>query len=216
MGEKFKPIYRVGHGLSRLIMQTFFRAEAYNAHLVPQSGPFLLACNHASFLDPFLAASFIQRDIYFFARKSLFKPGFANWILHGFNSIPVDRDGGKDISALKRVLELLKQGQGVLVFPEGTRSKDGKLQPAKRGVGMMACRAQVPVVPTHIIGTFDVWGRNHKTPRLLLDRINVVYGKPLYPADFDPGKNDPNRYQTAADSIVHAISVLKPPKPGVI
>ena len=87
---------------------------------------------------PFLAGSFISRDIHFFARKTLFKPGFADWILRRFNSIPVDRDGGKDVSALKRVLELLREGEGVLIFPEGTRSPDGTIQ-----IGRASCRERV-------------------------------------------------------------------------
>ena len=211
MQKLFKPIYRVGHTLSRLIMQTIFRAEAFNVDLVPKEGPFLLACNHASFLDPFLAACFINRDIYFFARKSLFKPGFSKWILEKFNAIPVDRDSG-DIGAFKKVLELLNQGQGVLVFPEGTRTEDGTFQTAKKGVGMMACRAQVPVVPAHIVGSFDVWGRGNKQPRLILDRMNVIFGQPLNPVDYDLGKQDPNRYQYAADKILDAISALEKPK----
>lgn len=211
MADHFKPIYRIGHTLSRFLFQGVLGAEAYGQHLVPKTGPFLLACNHSSNLDPFLAGCFISRDIYFFARKTLFKPGFANWILRKFNSIPVDRDGGKDISALKRVLELLNEGEGVLIFPEGTRSMDGLIQTAKRGVGMMACRAQVPVVPVHIMGSFDVWGKGGKFPKFLPNRMTLVYGQPLYPENYDVGHADPERYQKAADTILKAIVALRPP-----
>lgn len=211
MANHFKPIYRIGHSLSCFLFQTILQCEAYGADLVPKTGPFLLACNHSSNLDPFLAGSFISRDIYFFARKTLFKPGFANWVLKKFNAIPVDRDGGKDVSALKRVLELLSQGEGVLIFPEGTRSPDGRIQTAKRGVGMMACRAQVPVVPVHIIGSFDVWGKGGKLPKFLPGRITLVYGQPLYPQDYDPGQADPDRYQKAADTILNKIVSLSSP-----
>lgn len=211
MTKSFKPIYRIGHSVSRFVFQSIFRCEAYGASFVPKTGPFLLACNHSSNLDPFLAGSFISRDIYFFARKTLFKPGFANWILQKFNSIPVDRDGGKDVSALRRVLELLSQGEGVLIFPEGTRSPDGSIQAAKRGIGMMACRAKVPVVPVHIIGSFDVWGKGGKLPKFLPGRITLIYGQALLPQDYDPGRDDPDRYQKAADLILNAITSLEAP-----
>jgi 1-acyl-sn-glycerol-3-phosphate acyltransferase len=207
MSDHFKPIYKIGHSLSCFLFQNILDCEAYGADFVPKTGPFLLACNHSSNLDPFLAGCFISRDIYFFARKTLFKPGFANWILRKFNSIPVDRDGG-DVSALKKVLELLKQGEGVLIFPEGTRSPDGLIQTAKKGVGMMACRAQVPVVPVHIIGSFDVWGKGGKFPKFLPGHIRLVYGQPLNPKDYDPGQGDPDRYQKAADKILKTIVSL--------
>lgn len=207
MTDNFKPIYRIGHSLSTFLFQNILDCEAYGANLIPKTGPFLLACNHSSNLDPFLAGSFISRDIYYFARKTLFKPGFANWVLKKFNAIPVDRDGGKDISALKKVLELLNQGEGVLIFPEGTRSPDGSIQTAKRGVGMMACKSQVPVVPVLISGSFEVWGRG-SLPKFLPGRINLIYGKPLYPKDYDPGPSDPDRYQKAADTILKAITSL--------
>lgn len=212
MAKVFKPVYRIGHAVSRFLFQTLFQCEAYGVHLVPKTGPFLLACNHASNLDPFIAGCFLSRDIYFFARKTLFKRGFFNWILTKFNAIPVDRDGGKDISALRRVLELLNQGEGVLVFPEGTRSPDGLIQTAKKGIGMMACRAQVPVVPVHIMGSFDVWEKGKKFPKLMPGRIAVIYGQPLYPQDYDPLPTEPDRYQKASDIILSTISSFKKPQ----
>lgn len=211
MTSSFKPIYKIGHAISRFVFQNLLRAEGYGINNIPPKGPFLLACNHASFLDPFVAGCFIRRDIHFFARKSLFKPGLMERILVGFNAIPVDRDSGKDVSAFKKVLELLKNGEAVLVFLEGTRSLDGSLQPAKKGIGLMACKAQVPVIPTHIIGSFDVWGRGGKMPKLLTNKISVVYGEPIYPQDYDSDSNDPDRYQKAADRILNAIGELKEP-----
>ncbi len=210
MSNTFKPIYRIGHAVSKFVFQNLLQAEGYGINNVPTKGPFLLACNHASFLDPFVAGCFFDRDIYFFARKSLFKPGIGKYILDQFNAIPVDRDSGKDVSALKRVLELLKKDQGVLIFLEGTRSFDGSLQPAQKGIGLMACKTQVPVVPTHIIGSFDVWGREGKYPKLFINKIAVVYGPPLYPKSYD-FPDDPNRYQKAADIINAAIAKLKEP-----
>lgn len=212
MTTLFKPLYRMGHAISRFVFQILLRAEAYGIDHIPEKGPFLLACNHASFMDPFLAGCFIHRDMYFFARKTLFKPGLGEKILQGFNAIPVDRDSGKDISAFKKVLSLLKEGEGVLIFLEGTRSSDGSLQPAKKGIGLMACKSQVPVIPTHIIGSFEVWGRSGKIPKLLPHKIAVVYGTPLYPSDYDVGSEDPDRYQKAADIILSAVAQLDEPK----
>lgn len=212
MTDTFKPLYRMGHAISRFLFQTMLRGEASGMDHIPEEGPFLLACNHASFIDPFVAGCFIRRDMYFFARKTLFKPGLAERILLGFNAIPVDRDSGKDVSAFKKVLGLLDQGEGVLIFLEGTRSLDGSLQPAKKGIGLMACKAQVPVIPTHIFGSFDVWGKSGKMPKLLPHKLAVVYGSPLYPNQYDAGSQDPDRYQKAANIFLNAIEQLKEPQ----
>jgi len=190
--------------------QTWFRlmhrTEAYGAHNIPAKGSFILACNHASFLDPPAFGGNLPRELHFFARKTLFK-GVLGRIITDLNSIPVDRDGDSDISAFKRVFSALKNDGGLLLFPEGTRTPNGQLQTAKKGVGLIACRAQVPVIPARIFGSYAVWGRHKKIPDFR-PQIKIVIGCPLSVEDFDPGKHDPQRYQTAANTIMAAITRL--------
>ena len=101
------------------------------------------------------------------------------------NTIPVDRDGPSDIAAFKQVLSILRQGHGMLIFPEGTRSSNGRLQEAKSGVGLLACRSQSIVVPTRIFGTYEALNRHHKFLRQT-GPIPVLYLKPILHNDNDP------------------------------
>lgn len=185
------------------------RTEVYGAHNVPSAGPFILACNHASFYDPPAFGANLPRELHYFARKTLFK-GPLKKIITDLNSIPVDRDGDSDVAAFKRVFSALKTDGGLLLFPEGTRTRNGQLQAAKKGVGLIACRAQVPVVPARIFGSYDVWGKHKKIPDFR-PSITLVVGHPLSVANFDPGKQDPDRYQTAANTIMEHITALYVP-----
>ena len=211
----FNPVYRMGRAVSSFLFKGMFAGESFGVENVPKQGPFLLACNHVSYFDPFIAGCFFHRPIYFFARKTLFKKGIVAWTLNKFNAIPVDVKAANDITAFRRVLELLKSGEGLLVFPEGTRSKDGKLKEPKAGVGMMACRTQVPVVPVRLFGSYEALGRGAMMPDFT-KKITVVYGKPIYPKEYDPGKKDPQRYQKAVDKIMEAMAALEIPKGDLI
>lgn len=193
----------------------FFRGDYVGAQHIPKHGAFILAANHASFIDPPVIGSRLPRRLVYFARKTLWKPGFLSWWLDGVGAVPVDRDAGNDVSALKRVLGSLKDGRPLILFPEGTRSPDGNLQPAKAGVGMIACRTQVPVIPVRIIGSFEAFGRDRKFPKLFTP-VHVVFGAPIPPTAYDPGAKAKDRYQTAAERIMAAIAALEPPEAQVL
>jgi 1-acyl-sn-glycerol-3-phosphate acyltransferase len=150
----------------------------------------------------------------FFARKSLWNGKFATWWLDGVGAIPVDRDGGSDVSAIKNVLRTLQAGKALTLFPEGTRSPDGTLQPAKSGVGMIACRSRVPVVPARIFNSHIAFGRGGKLRPGT--RMSIVYGKPLQPAEYDDPKAGKERYQLASEKIMAAIAALREPKPVIV
>lgn len=207
-------LYAAAYGTVRNLFEAL-RLEVIGEHNIPKSGSFLLASNHVSFLDPPLGGVTCTRRIHFFARKTLFRTRFSNWLLSALNALPIDRDGDSDIGAFRRIFALLKTNDALLVYPEGTRSPDGTLQPAKRGVGMIACRMQVPVVPLRIEGTFKMLSRQHKFPRPGTG-LTAMFGHPIAPAAFDPGKDHPDRYSIAAELIMEAIRKLTPPKePGV-
>ncbi len=210
-----EPVYGVSHYLAMTSYAAFFRGEVVGLENIPRTGGFLLASNHASHLDPFLVGAYLPRQVTFFARKTLWTGGFTSWWLDAVGVIPVDRDGGSDVSAIKRVLQALKQEKIIIMFPEGTRSRDGRLQPPKPGVGLFACRAQVPVVPARIFGSFEALGKGGTLPRLGTP-VSVVYGPPMLPADYDAPDAGKERYQLASERIMDRIAALQPPAGRVI
>ena len=115
---------------------------------------------------------------------------------------------------MKRVLAVFKSGGVVIMFPEGTRSPDGNLQKPKPGIGMLACKAAVPVVPARIFGTFEAFGRSGKL-RLGMP-VNIAYGRPMSPAEYDDPSLGKARYETAAQRIMDRIATISPPRLPVV
>lgn len=203
-------LYEIGKLLAHCTFDGGYPGDVAGLENIPRNGPFILACNHASFFDPPAVGRAVPREIAYFARKTLFKPGLIERVLTRVNAIPVDRDGESDIQAIKQVLGALKQGRGVLFFPEGTRSPDGALQDPKPGLGMIACRAGVPVVPARIFGTYEAFGRHMNAPGPG-GPISVAFAPPLHSEALDPGAGTPNRYEVASRRIMDAIAAIPPP-----
>jgi 1-acyl-sn-glycerol-3-phosphate acyltransferase len=203
--------YRCGWLFFRTLYATYFRWRVYGAENVPTTGGLILASNHASFLDPPLVGSGLKRDINYLARESLFRFPLVGALLRSWNSVPVDRDGG-GAKGLKIILGRLLDGAGIILFPEGTRSQDGKLQPARAGIGLVVAKSDAPVVPVRVFGTFEAYGRNQKFPRP--KRIAVKYGKPMQFEKLRAEAKDCSKdrlkqiYQEIADEIMAAIANL--------
>lgn len=207
-------LYGLCHYIIAVLYDICFRGEVTGLEHLPRDGAFLIAANHASHLDPPLIGSQVPRQMCFFARKTLWNGRFASWWLDTIGTIPVDRDGGSDVSAIKRVLRALAAGRVLILFPEGTRSPDGLLQTAKPGVGMIVCRTRVPVVPARIFGSFEAFGRSG--PLRLNTPVSIVFGPPLAPADYDDPSAGRNRYQAASDRIMAQIATLSAPPLTVV
>jgi 1-acyl-sn-glycerol-3-phosphate acyltransferase len=205
------PVYALFHYLFYSLHNTFFRGEVIGIDNIPENGPFLLAANHASHLDPPAIGGNVPRQMAFFARKTLWKGGVLSWWMDQAGCIPVDRDGGSDLSAIKRVLRALKEGRALLLFPEGTRSPNGEFQTPKSGVGMIACRAKVPVVPVRIFDSHLAWGKGGFIKPGV--SVSLTYGKPLQPSDFEDPTAGKQRYQVASERIMAAIAAL--PRPPI-
>ncbi len=199
-------LYGICHYVIIGIYDALFRGEVAGLEHIPRTGPFLIAANHASHLDPPIIGSQVSRQIAFFARKSLWKPGLASWWMDSVGCIPVDRDS-TDLAAIKRVLQTLKTGKAIILFPEGTRSPDGNLQTPKGGVGLIVAKTQVPVLPVRIFDSHVAFGRDGKlhvgTP------VSVTFGPLLYPADYDEPEGGKERYQRISGKIMTAIATLK-------
>ena len=205
--------YRLGWTCFRVMYATYFRWRVYGAENVPLNGGVILASNHASFLDPPLVGSGLQRDINYLARESLFRfPGIGA-LLRSWNAVPVDRDGG-GAKGLKVILARLLAGNAIILFPEGTRTQDGRLQPARSGIGLTVIKSTAPVVPVRVFGTFEAYGRNHKIPQPR--QVIVKYGQPLNFARLRAEAETCDKarlkeiYQQVADEIMAAIARLEP------
>jgi 1-acyl-sn-glycerol-3-phosphate acyltransferase len=207
-------VYGFFHFGMSALCDIHFRTAGNGVEYIPRHGGFIVAANHASLIDPPIVGAQVPRQLAAFARKTLWKGGISSWWLDIVGVIPVDRDGGSDIGAIRRVLQTLKQDKGIILFPEGTRTPTGQLQQAKAGVGLMACRTGVPVVPARVFGTFEACGRNR--PVRLGTPVSVVFGPPLLAADYDDHSEGKERYQHASDRIMSAIAALELPRPTVI
>lgn len=212
---RMDPLYGICHYMIAVAYATMFRGEVTGVENLPKQGPFLIAANHASHLDPPFIGSQVPRQMCFFARKTLWKPGIASWWLDGVGTIPVDRDGGQDVAALKRVLRALADGKVMILFPEGTRSPDGLLQAPKPGVGFIVCKTQVPVVPARIYGSFEAFGKGAKTPRFGTP-VSIAFGSALPPSAYDDPSAGKERYQLASQRIMEAVGRLRMPRPAVV
>ncbi len=205
--------YRLGWLFFRTFFALYSRARFLNAERVPAEGPVILASNHASFLDPPLVGSGLGRMVNYLARDTLFKAPVLGALLRSWKVVPVDREGGGG-AGLKAILDRLRNGGVILLFPEGTRSADGVFRPAKSGIGLAVIKSTAPVVPVRVFGTFDAYGRHLKWPRPR--RLTVTYGPPLeFKALREEAKTCPKPrlkeiYQQVADQIMAEISKLQP------
>lgn len=202
--------------LSRLVAGPFLRGlwrpEVTGAEYVPQTGGAILASNHLSILDSVFLPFMLKRPVTFTAKSEYFTSRHPAMRLMGTylrstGQIPVDRDGARAAQQmLEGALDLLRQGELFGIYPEGTRSPDGRLYRGRPGVGWLALRSGLPVIPVALSGTREVLPPGHMIPRP--GRIEVTIGKPLglAPELFDapPGK----ARRQIADQVMAAIQEL--------
>jgi 1-acyl-sn-glycerol-3-phosphate acyltransferase len=173
---------RLYYRFCRFWCQTLFvllvRGRVFGTSRVPRTGPVILACNHQSFFDPVLATLALPRECDYMARDTLFANPFFRRLIESLNAFPIRR-GEADVAAIKETLRRLRAGRLVTMFPEGTRTEDGRIGPVLPGLGAIARKANVPVVPVLIEGAYDAWPRHRKFPRGGI--VGVAYGEPIYP-----------------------------------
>ena len=164
--------------MCRVFGSAAFGIRCFDRHNVPATGGAVLACNHQSFLDPMVVGLGLRRQVSYMARDSLFRNLAFGWLIRSLNAFPVKRNTA-DVGAIKEALRRLKNGRLVLLFGEGTRTRDGRIAPLESGIVMLARKAQVPVIPVAIDGAFEAWPRHHKL--WSFGTIRVVYGPSMSP-----------------------------------
>lgn len=195
--------YRLAQFLSYCYLKCFHRFEVKGLGNVPPKGGFILACNHLSYLDPPAVGCRIPRNLHYFARDSLFF-GPLGLLITKLNSIPVNRDQ-LDLGTLRKVLTVLKGGEPVLVFPEGTRSPDGTLKKSQKGLGLLVHKSGVPVLPARLHGSFEILGKGKLFPRIGR-KLYLNIGSPILSEKLSFDSSD--RYQKISDLVMHEIEGL--------
>jgi 1-acyl-sn-glycerol-3-phosphate acyltransferase len=207
------PFYECVRVIADWFFSTFYDYSTSGKSDVPLTGSAIFAANHISFYDPPAIGAQVHRQFNYFARDTLYKGWFGK-ALHKLDTIPVARENA-DIKSLKAIFKALKDNGAVAIYPEGTRSLDGKLAEPKAGAGMIACKSKATVIPTRIFGTFEVFGRQHKIPSLG-GSIHIAYGPPMTADDIDPGKAHPERYLEASRRIMARIAELQAPVQTIV
>lgn len=160
-------LYAVGKGLVKTVLSPLYRFEVIGAENFPKEGGILLCSNHIHALDPPVVGMTAPRTVHFMAKEELFKAPILGPILPKVNAFPVKR-GMSDREALRTALKILKSGEVVGLFPEGTRSTDGILKKGLSGAGFFALRGNADVMPCAIIGPYKAFRK-----------VRVVYGEPI-------------------------------------
>ena len=177
-----------------------FRVRAYGLANLPKQGGALLLSNHQSFLDPPLVGASSTRRLSYMARDTLFRNPLFGALLRAVGVFPVKR-GRPDKDSIRLAIERLVSGHLLLMFPEGTRTPDGRLQSFKGGFRFLVGKANVPVVPVAIDGTYEAWPRSRRLPRP--GRVRVMFAPGIPPEEFE-GLSD----EEAADRVAGEIAAL--------
>lgn len=199
-------IYLISWIASFIVLRFNFKCMVFGRENAPSRGPFIFASNHASYLDPLILGTALPcfKWFYFLAKKDLFEKPLKAWYLKKIHALPLDRNG--DIVAIKTVVKLLKSGKSLVLFPEGTRSKEVGLRSAKPGAGFIVAKSSVPVLPAYIEGSYECMPAGKESVKKG-GRINVFIGKPLYFENIDINGKD--AYKKISDEIMLNIGRLK-------
>jgi 1-acyl-sn-glycerol-3-phosphate acyltransferase len=181
--------YQIYCLLVRNVAKLIYGLSVRGLENVPREGKLLIAANHQSYLDPPLLGSILPREIYYLAKKELFRNRLFGALLRRVNSIPINRTG-QDLGSLRRALAVLQNGEALLVFPEGTRGRTGEFRRPTRGLGLLAKQSEAPVVPVYIHGTRGFWRRPFQ-----IGAMRIAFGEPLKFAQFNV------EYDSSADAV---------------
>lgn len=194
-------LYALLRAVLSLLFRTVFRCQVEGQDNIPRQGGVIIAANHVSNFDPPFAATFVPRHVCFMAKEELFKVPLLGQAIKMLRAFPVKR-GASDRSAIRTALTILKDGHCLGLFPEGTRSRDGKMKRPEAGLALIAAKANVPVIPTAVIGTGRILSGG-----CFLPKLTVKYGKPIY---FQAETADKAAFQAFSEKIMEEIQKMMP------
>ena len=192
--------YKLIRMFFRAVFGILFRPQIIGKENIPASGGFILSANHVSNWDPPVLATFIDREVFYMAKEELFKNPVFSAAIRKLHAFPVKRDAA-DKNAIKNAVKILKGGGCLGIFPEGTRSKTGKIGKAESGVSLIAAMTKVQIVPAAIINTDKIFSAEIKFPRLA-----VIFGKPI---TFNGNPKDKDELANFAQEIMNEVAKLK-------
>ncbi len=196
-------LYNIGKALTLLVAKIFMGYEIVGAQRIPPTGPFIIASNHISLFDPPLIGSAVSRTCHFLAKKELFSNKIIAKILYSINAIPVDR-GGFNRSIIKDVLNLLEKGEGIVIFPEGKRSRNLKLGEIKSGIGLLAVKSKATVIPAFIKNS-----QKGLKNRLTGSEVIIKFAEPIFPENIKKLPEGKEGYRELANEVRKRILSLK-------
>lgn len=202
--------YRFSYRLSQVLAKCLFAFKVVHRERIIEEGGAILAMNHESYLDPPLAGIACRRELHFLARKTLLQWPILGPIMPKLNVIPVDQERA-DMSALKTIIKLIRAGHATIIFPEGSRTLDGEIQPAQPGLGLVIAKTLAPVVPMRIFGAHRAFPRGGK-PRPFTP-ITLVVGEPMYFTKDDLVGEGRELYQRLSERVLERISAIQYERP---
>lgn len=206
-GENATLLYKLGRPLARFCFGTFGRLEVIGEENVPPRGPVILACNHLAFTDPPLLVAAIPRRLHFMGKRELFANPLTRFIMRGFHVFPYER-GGASTDTLRTLLGLLEQDRTIVVFPEGTRSKNHALQEAQLGIVYLAIKSQAPILPVGVTGTQNMRAWRMPFP---LCRLKANIGPP-FSLPVTEGRTPRPVMQSMLRMIMERVAMQLPPE----
>ena len=196
------------HLLLGPFLRLVYRPRATGLENVPETGPAILASNHLSFVDSLFLPLLLKRKVVFLGKSEYFESWRTRWFVRSVGVIPVRREGGAAADAAIRAgIKALREGHVVALYPEGTRSPDGRLYRGKTGVARMALEAQAPVIPVCVKGTERVMPLGARVPRLA-GRVELTYGAPLRFERYYDRARDRFVLRSVTDEIMYEIMML--------
>ena len=179
MSQPYVPaslMYKGCRALCRVATSTLLDIKVHGIEHVPPAGGVLFLSNHQSYLDPVLIGVQLRRPVSFLGKSELFKPWGFRWLIRQLNGYPV-KQGAGDVGAVKETIAKLRAGHLLTVFPEGSRTHDGELMPLQAGFALVVRRAEVPIIPVAIDGSYQSWPRVTTLPRP--SPVRVKFGPPM-------------------------------------
>lgn len=203
-----KPFYSACWHILRFYLRVFCKLKISGIENVPMRGGIIIASNHISAGDPPFVGASVKRELYFLAKKELFRNFLLRKLITALNSIPVDRSI-LDQKAIQTAQEALGRGYGLILFPEGTRSKTGELRRGKPGIGLLARRALVPIVPAYI-------ENSRGFARLVFSRkrLRVTFGEPIFPQWIESIPDNADGYRAISEEVMRRIGEIRQNRPA--